>query len=453
MQAAAAISRSRSLFGDSPAPASGAAEAAAVLRQAQVGTVGAAAQMGELSGLMADSYRSFAHRAAGRLGEAAATDVALDRYLAQAAQITGTGAARLDGIAAQVRAIAPAAATAGTPAAQQAVLGALRSLVAQAGDVVNTTRRQAGGLAGGIRALGYGDVPLGGGPGDDDGGGPKIDGPGTPPQLEGPNTGQQDDLDSTIPGTGIALGGDGKNDHPRIHVPGQPDELNPIPVPPDAQGRPQRAIPTGTAIGPHGEHYGFYAIVPYRNPDGSPNTNFTAPQTVVVDLAHPEKVLYTLPISQASGAYDPASGRMVIVGNDPQTNARGLWESAPVSQNPGWGNTLRPAGTFQGGLNGDRENQIVALPNGKGFMLVGAANGRPIQGGVASTPEGLLTAQPKDLVGALPDGQLPYGPTITDIREINGKEVVTMRVSTYGQLPGVDPYDPRTYTTTVTVTP
>jgi hypothetical protein len=115
------------------------------------------------------------------------------------------------------------------------------------------------------------------------------------------------------------------------------------------------------------------AKVPYgaKNPDGS--DRYTSPETVVVDLAHPDKILYTLPISQASGAFDPASGRMNIVGNDPQTNARGLWASAPVSQNPGWGNTLASKGTFQGAMNGDRENQIVALPNNKGFMLVGYA--------------------------------------------------------------------------------
>lgn len=41
--------------------------------------------------------------------------------------------------------------------------------------------------------------------------------------MESINTGKQDDLDVTIPGTGIALGGDGQDDKdgfPRIHIPG-----------------------------------------------------------------------------------------------------------------------------------------------------------------------------------------------------------------------------------------
>jgi PPE family len=285
---------------------------------------------------------------------------------------------------------------------------------------------------------------------------PKIDGPGTAPQIEGPNTKKQDDLDSsspgTGPGTGIALGGDGGDrgdGRPRVRIPpngANPglDGLNPIPHPHDA-----RAIPTGTAIGPNGERYGFYAIVPYHNPDGSVNEHYTASETEVVDLAHPDQVLYTLPISQASGAFDPASGRMNIVGNDPQTNDRGLWQSAPVGQNPSWGNTLQSSGTFQGKLNGGRESQIVALPNGKGFMLVGSADEQPIEGAVASTPEGLLTAPAQDLLGPLPDGQFPYGPTITEINEVDGKEIVTMRVSTFG----IGTYDPHTYTTTFPVIP
>lgn len=279
------------------------------------------------------------------------------------------------------------------------------------------------------------------------GNGPTISGPGTKPAKEGLNTGQQDDLDTTIPGTGIALGGDGKDGYPHIHVPGVYDGRNPLPVPPDT-----RPLPTGTAIGPNGEHYAFYAIVPYHNPDGSDNHSYTSPNTVVVDLAHPEKPLYTLNgISQASGAYDAASGRMVIVGNTP-TGQRALWESAPVSQNAAWGNTLQQQGTFSGAMNGNRESQIVALPKG-GFMVVGAGetpdhHTLPIEAVTASTPEGLLTAVPTALVTPQTLPQV-YGPTITEIRDIDGKEVITMRVSTYGD----NVYDPHTYTTTFTVNP
>lgn len=74
------------------------------------------------------------------------------------------------------------------------------------------------------------------------GNGPHIDGPATKPVMEGINSGQQDDLDVTIPGTGIALGGDGKDGFPHIHSPGVYDGRNPLPVPDG-----YRPLPTGTA--------------------------------------------------------------------------------------------------------------------------------------------------------------------------------------------------------------
>lgn len=289
------------------------------------------------------------------------------------------------------------------------------------------------------------------GNGNGEGSGPRIEGPGTPPHQEGLNTGKQDDLDTTIPGTGIALGGDGKDPkdgYPRIHVPGVYDGLNPLPVPKDS-----RPIPTGTAIGPNGEHYAFYAIVPYHNPDGSDNLHYTSPDTVVVDLAHPETPLYTLHgISQASGAYDAKLGRMIIMGNGAD-GQRGLWQSAPISQNPAWGKApLESMGTFQGAMNGNRESQIVALPKG-GFMVVGSSetpNQRtlPLEAATASDARGLLTAPPTEIVSPQTLPQV-YGPTVTDIREVDGKEVITVRVSTFGD----GTYDPHSYTTTYTVDP
>lgn len=269
----------------------------------------------------------------------------------------------------------------------------------------------------------------------------KIDGPATPPTLEGQNTRDQDDLDLSIPGTGIVLGGDGKHGYPQIHIPGVYDGNNPLPVPKDS-----RPIPTGTAVGPDGELYAFYAIVPYYNPDGSPNFNFTSPDTVVVDLAHPDTPLFTLHgISQASGAYDAQSGRMIIMGNTPSGD-RALWQSDPVGQNAAWNTTLQPLGTFCGAMNGNRESQIVALPKG-GLLAVGVGNYTPIVSVTATTPQGLLTAAPAALVTwkMLPGA---YGPTITDIKEVNGKEVITLRVSTFGG----NQYDPHTYKSTFTVT-
>ncbi|RAU98784.1 hypothetical protein DQP58_04865 [Mycobacterium colombiense] len=293
------------------------------------------------------------------------------------------------------------------------------------------------------------------------GAGPSIDGPATPPKMEGQNTWRQDDLDSSIPGTGIALGGDGADGYPNIHLPPHGDfpgydgdnplrypPDNPLPIPNDVM----RPLPTGTAVGPNGERYGFYAMVPYHNANGGKNENYTVPDTVVVNLDHPDQVLYTLHgISQASGAYDAKSGRMVILGNTPD-GQRAIWQSAPVGQNPAWGNSLQQQGTFSGAMNGNRESQIVALPKG-GLMVVGASESPahqtlPIQAVTASTPQGLLTAKPTALVDPK---SLPgvYGPTITGIQEINGKEVISMRVSTFGE----GRYDPHTYTTTFSVTP
>ncbi len=270
-------------------------------------------------------------------------------------------------------------------------------------------------------------------------------GPITPLKMECQNTGHQDDLDLSIPGTGIAIGADGipGSGYPKIHVPGVYDGNNPLSVPQNT-----RPIPTGTAIGPHGEHYAFYAIVPYKKGAG-----FTSPNTAVVDLAHPTTALFTLHgISQASGAYDPKTDRMVILGNT-RSGHRALWQSAPVGKNSAWGNTLRPLGTFSGAMDAKRESQIVALPKG-GFLVVGAGAALPIQAVTASTPQGLLTAAATELVTPQTLPQV-YGPTITNIQEINGRQVVTMRVSTYGISgpPGIDHYDPHTYTTTFTVTP
>ena len=265
----------------------------------------------------------------------------------------------------------------------------------------------------------------------------------SPLKRECQNTLFQDDLDLSIPGTGIALGGDGVQGYPQIHLPGVYDGNNPLSVPNNT-----RPIPTGTAIGPHGEHYAFYAVVRYKKGAG-----FTSPNTVVVDLAHPATPLFTLHgISQASGAYDPKTDRMVILGNT-RSKHRALWQSAPIGKNGAWGNTLQPLGTFSGVMDGSRESQIVSLPKG-GFLVVGADAASPIQAVTASTPQGLLTATATELVTQQTLPQV-YGPTITNIQETNSAQVVTMRVSTYGISgpPGIDHYDPHTYTTTFIVKP
>ena len=282
---------------------------------------------------------------------------------------------------------------------------------------------------------------------------PSHIGPATTPQMEGWNSGSQDDLDASIPGSGIALGGDNGNPgFPVIYVPGVWNGRNPLPVPSN-----NRPLPTGTAVGPNGEHYGFYAIVPFApDPAHCTYTCYTSADTVIVDLAHPGRTLYTLHgISQASGAYDPQSDRMIILGNL-QNGDRALWQSDPLSQNPAWGNTLQPLGTFSGAMNGNRESQIVALPSdngrGGGFLVVGAGENRgtlPIEAVIAATPQGLLSARATELVTPWTLPQV-YGPTITDIQQVNGTDVISMRVSTYGD-PAAGRYDPHTYKTTFTI--
>jgi hypothetical protein len=157
--AQAAITHARSLFGPDALPQTGASDAATTLRQAREQTADLPAQMQSTSGALTDAHSSFANRAAARLGAAASADSSLDGYLTQAAGVSQAGASRLDAIAAQNRATVLAAASARTPAAQRAVLSQLHSQVAQARDVVNSTRHQGAGLAAGIRGLSYGEGP------------------------------------------------------------------------------------------------------------------------------------------------------------------------------------------------------------------------------------------------------------------------------------------------------
>jgi len=296
------------------------------------------------------------------------------------------------------------------------------------------------------------------------GGAPK---PGDPQIVGGPTPltpdGTQGDLNSTIPGTGIEISGDGRNGYPTLN-----GERNPLEVP---GGRP---LPTGTIVGPDGKQYALYSEVPYNGPDGKANPNYATPDTTVVDLNDPSKRIGVLPgISQASGVYDPATNRMVIVGNDgPNDRTRRLYMSDPIDpKNPnGWMQTLKPQGEVKG-LPGDRESQIVALKGG-GFMLVGSDNfdpnvpgDQPIGVVTASTPEGLLTAKATPLFppgpGAWPGGAAPYGPTVVDTvyDPVTGRETVQLRVSTWEKPPGWVPtpgqpdlpYNPKTYQTDITV--
>ena len=310
------------------------------------------------------------------------------------------------------------------------------------------------------------DFTLGGpsGPGSPGGasGDPKINGP------AGPLTYEQDqsDLNATLPGSDVLISGDGRTDYPTLN-----GERNPLDVGNPPSKDEVRPLPTGTIVGPDGKQYAMYGEVPY---DRKPEEGYAVPDTTVVDLSDPSKSIGVLPgISQASGAYDAKTNRMVIVGNpDPHSGTRMLYTSDPIdAANPnGWVNTVHPVGEIKG-LSGNRENQVVALKGG-GFMVVGSSdvvpgdNQQPVTAVTASTPEGLLNATPSNLFPPGPQQNWPggaplYGPTVVDTTydPVTGLEQVQLRVSTWevppGWVPTPDqpnmPYNPKTYTTNVSV--
>ena len=169
----AAIQRARALFASEPEPAAGAANAAGAVQNAAQSTTAAGQTTTDMSGGFIDAHKMFVDESAPKLSAAAQTDTALQAHTATAATLTQAGARRLDAIAAETRATSQAAATVRTPAGERAILVALRSQLARANDVVTTTKQQAAGLAGQVRALkyppastGHGDTQaLGFGPG------------------------------------------------------------------------------------------------------------------------------------------------------------------------------------------------------------------------------------------------------------------------------------------------
>jgi hypothetical protein len=121
--------------------------------------------MSSLSGVAVDSHGAFTVRAANNLVAANQTDLALGAESAQAAAVTQYGASRLAAVSAQVQATSLAAASATTPAAERAILTALRSHVAATRDIIVSSQRQATEIAGRVEALQY---STGGHPGVDD---------------------------------------------------------------------------------------------------------------------------------------------------------------------------------------------------------------------------------------------------------------------------------------------
>lgn len=227
-----------------------------------------------------------------------------------------------------------------------------------------------------------------------------------------------DDLDFSIPNTGRNLGGDpGKiGDHPKLD--GVDNPLNPQFLPKD-----QRPISTGTALGPQGKQYAFYSTPKYHNPDGTLNEHYVTPNSAIVDLAHPDKIIGNSPLAQTSGAFDPKTNTMLLAGNtsaDPDTTGRALYQSAPIDpKNPNsW---INGPFTYIGPLlSGSRESQLIALgtKGEDGFFFAESSAGRAATGVLASTAKELTEKTVGDVlvdnvvsnIGGV-DGV--YAPTIT----------------------------------------
>lgn len=163
----AAIDHARSMFAASPEPPTAASAGASATAGASQETRTAGELTNDLSGALVDAHRSFVDRSAPSLGAGARNDARLQAHMMTAATITQSGASRLDAIAAATRATSHAAATVSTPTGERVILAALRSQLAGANDVLNTSQQQAAGLAGQVRNLRYPfDDGRKGGPGD-----------------------------------------------------------------------------------------------------------------------------------------------------------------------------------------------------------------------------------------------------------------------------------------------
>jgi hypothetical protein len=160
---AAAIQRARSLFASEPQPAAETLNSGSTIHSAAQSTAAAGASTSDMSGAFIATHKAFVEQSAPKLSTAVQTDAALQTHASTAATLTRAGARRLDMIAEQTQATSRAAATASSPAAQRAVLIALRSQLAQANDGVTTTKQQASALAGQVRALKYPPANSGGG--------------------------------------------------------------------------------------------------------------------------------------------------------------------------------------------------------------------------------------------------------------------------------------------------
>lgn len=151
-QALAAVQRARALFGTTPQPSLPQTPSLAAAAHSLADTGRRAVG---LSGELVNKHHQFVGAARRVLTSNANTDTALKPRLSAAANLTEDGRHRLDSILERTRALAREAASARSPAAQRAVLGALHTEVSRANAVIDSTKQQAVGIAGQIRTLDY----------------------------------------------------------------------------------------------------------------------------------------------------------------------------------------------------------------------------------------------------------------------------------------------------------
>ncbi|GAC1407687.1 MAG: hypothetical protein NVS4B6_21080 [Mycobacterium sp.] len=158
----AMIRRARSLFATESQSPAAASESAGALRRAAQSAGDARAAMSQLSGELADAHGLFVGRSAPALTASSHSDVVLETQLRQAAALGRAGAAQIGTIAEENQSTAAAAVLARTPAAQVAILTALRSQATRTQQIVNSTHEAAGQIAQTTRGLRYPDGGSGG---------------------------------------------------------------------------------------------------------------------------------------------------------------------------------------------------------------------------------------------------------------------------------------------------
>lgn len=151
-QTVAVAQRVRALFG---CPVQPSPPEEPVLESGAQAVRSTSARIAVMSGDLVDQHRGFVSDTTTRLASNGHTDTNLHQSLSSAALLNQVGVSQLDAITDQIRALAQAAPSVRSPAAQRTLLEGLRAQLVVANTVVNTTQQQSSALAGQIRALNY----------------------------------------------------------------------------------------------------------------------------------------------------------------------------------------------------------------------------------------------------------------------------------------------------------